>query len=788
VIPSQPQGAPQAAPPPDLDALLHEPLPAKKPDKAAAVQTFKQLIVSNREKQRLQLRITDDFQGARSNHDQRITKFRRLWRRWRSLNVSPSNSKKDAPPFQVPLMKWTTFSQWARCMQALLGDDAEIIAEPMTPEGDKTAVKVGKYMTWRVFEYMEAIAQLSPFVFRAILFGRAFAEIEYVQEYYWQRSQPEDVDFVKAAADGRLTVHNADGTVDEEVLAYDGPRLEALWPSQVVVPAQDNVSHVTKFAWKIRRDRVTPQQLLDGERRGKYQSITEQFSVINAFAQQAQEREYLWDDEKIDADEAEGVDHGNLMGNRDSLEVWRWYGTWRMPKGKQDAALDNFDRRSTSESEIMVSYLPGPALIVGIQDLRDVYPRMRKRDPFVDLAMVKDGSYWPPGLGEMLEDIEDESTINFALFRKAGQLSVGPILLYKPSSGGFDPEGFDYKPGTAIPTEDPTSVTTVEMKADLQYSTIMQQVLKSFAELVTGVSDQTNGLSSDRPNAPRTAAGQAMLLQEGNVRASLDMSMLRDDMSRTIKFIWELDSEYADESVFFRATGDDANGLFDTNNGFGTMTAEEREHSFAFDLKFATSIWSREARKQTIQQLYMMSVQNPLVMQNPRALWVLLNRMWEANGEKNFKDVVPEPPETDRPKSPKEEWTEMMAGEIIHVNPLDDDVAHITDHRARLGQAADQAPERRDSRLEKEAVAHIIEHENQRRRKMVLQELVTAAANQLQQELGGQPPPGAPPSGPAGPGGWTPPLAQPAAAGPPPGAQPPAGALPAGVAGPLTGG
>lgn len=279
-----------------------------------------------------------------------------------------------------------------------------------------------------------------------------------------------------------------------------------------------------------------------------------------------------------------------------------------------------------------------------------------------------------------------------------------------------------------------------------------------------------------------------MLLQEGNVRASLDMSMLRDDMGRVLKYVWQLDREYADEQVFFRATGEDANGLFDTNNGFGVMKAEDREHSYAFDIKFATSVWSREARKAVMIQLYGLSVQNPLVMSNPRALWVLLNRVWEANGEKNFGDIIPEPPDTDRPKSAKEEWSEMMAGEIIHVNPLDDDMSHITDHRARLSQAIDQPPERRDPRLEKEAVAHIVEHENQRRRKMVLQELVTEAANQLQQQLGGQPPPGAPASGPAGPGAWTPPLAQPGPAGAPPGAQPPAGALPQGTQGPLTGG
>lgn len=768
--------------------LTHEPLPARQPTQPAAVQTFRQLLLSERELERLKGHIWDQFLGAKSNHERQVARFRTYYRMWRSLNTT-RGSAVDGPDYQVPMVKWITSGQWARCMNALLGDDAEIIAEPRTPEGDRSAVKVGHYMSWRFFEYMQAIAQLSPFVFRAILFGRSFAEIEYEQEFYWERRQRNDRDLAKemstAEKAGRRWIRNQDGSVDIECLCYDGPRLRALWPSQVIVPAQDDVSNVSEFAWKIRRDRLTPQQLLDGEARGRYQGVTENWRAIMAEASQRQERDWWWDDERIDADEAEGVDHGSLLGNRDSVEVWRWFGKWRLPKGRREPTVENLSWRSQHESELVVTYLPKPGIVVGVQDLRDLYPRMRKRDPLVDLALMKDGSYFSPGFGELLAELQDESTINHALFRKAGQLSVGPIIFYKPSSGGFDPEEFEYSPNTAIPCEDPANVKLVTMGADLSYAEKMQQLLKIIAELVTGVSDQSNGQPGDTPNTPKTASGQAMLLQEGNVRASLDMLMLKDDMSRILSFVWELDCEYADPEVFFRATGDDANGLFDTVNGFGSMTSEDRSHAFGFDLKFATSNWSREARKQIMMQLYTLSIANPIVQTNPRALWTLLNRVWEANGEKTFNAIIPEPPETDRPRSPKEEWTMLLAGEDVEVNPLDDDKAHVMDHRSRLQQAAFEAkenPARKDPRLMRSAMAHIIMHEQQIRRKMALQELVTAAANELQQRLGGQPPPGAPPSGPAGPGAWTPPVA------PPPGAAPPgAPGVAPGVPSPQTG-
>lgn len=697
----QPQQAPQQNPP-----IEHEYDPG--PDKPAAAQTFKQIKVSDLEKGRMKEHIWHDFLAARSDHDNRINRFRRYYRMWRGLNQTRGTDQ-DGQDFQMPLIKWTVFGQLAKYVAALVGEDAEVVAKPTSPGDEKDSAMAGHYMSWRVFEYMEALSNLVAWIFRGVLFGCAFAEIIYEQEYYMERDE----------RTGK----------DSEKLAYDGPRIRALWPSELIVPAQDNIENPDDYEWIIRRQRTTPQQLLEGEAKGKFQGVTDNWNAIMAAASQRQERDYWWDDERIDSDEAEGVDHTNTLGNRDSVEIWHWYGKWRLPTSGRDTRPENIKYRTVNQSELKVSYLPKVGIIVSILDRRDIYPRMRKRTPFVRLATVKDGSAWPPGAGELLEDIQNEATINHALFRKAGMLSVGPVLFYKPSSG-FDPETFEYRPGQAVPTEDPNGVKVVSMAADLKFCEIMQQTLKGIGELVTGITDQTLGRSSDRPNAPQTASGQAMLLNEGNVRASLDMTMLRDDLSKMLNYIWLLDREYADESVFFRVTGEDPKG-YDVRNGFGTMTAEQREHSYAFDMKFATNIWSKEAKKQHILQLYGLSLQNPVVATNPRALWVLLNRVWEAFGEDGFRDIIPEPPEIDRPKTPKEEWLLMMQGEVVNVNPLDDDQSHIIDHRRRLQDQINEPPERQDLRLQHIAWAHIVDHEQQMKQKQLLQALAARAVMAL---------------------------------------------------------
>lgn len=707
-----------------------------------------QLTLSDRELQRLANHIYQDFLAARSNHDRRIEKFRRIYRMWRG--VSSDGTREDGATFQLPMLKWFTFGHWARCMQALLGDDAEIIAVPTAPTDEKDAKMAGHYETWRFFEYMQATNPLTVWVFRSILFGVGHAEMIYEQEYYWER--------------------NEKSGDDKEELCYDGPRLRALWPSQIILPAQDDIASIDDFDWKIRRRRVTPEQLLSGERRGRYQGVRQNWDKIIAFSQARQERDYWWDDERLDSDVAEGVDHSTVMGNRNSLDLWEWYGKWRLPKGKQDAREDNLDRRMGHQSELLIKYLPQVQLIVGAQDLRDLYPRMRKRCPLLDIHLVKDGSYWGPGMGELLEELQKEGTINHSLFRRAGTFSVGPLIFYRPGAG-FDPDTFEYKPNTAIPTEDPGSVNVVKLDANLQYSMEMGQLLKSIGELVSGVSDTTNGQSIDRPNAPRTASGQAMLIQEGNVRASLDMTMLREDLSGALGYCWALDRELADEEVWFRVTDEDAGSLYDVNKGFGRMTSEEREHEFGFELKFATSIWSREAKKQAVMALYQLSVQNPIVAQNPSALWAILNRVWEAFGEKNFRDILPKPPEQDAPKDPKTEWALMLKGDAdeVHVNPLDDDNQHLLDHRKRLEAAVAEPKERRNPQVEAIAVKHIIDHERQRRQKMVLQAAFQQAMDKMQQPNGG----GIGPAIPQGPGFQGPaPLQFPAPGGAPPEQQP----------------
>ncbi len=123
-------------------------------------------------------------------------------------------------------------------------------------------------------------------------------------------------------------------------------------------------------------------------------------------------------------------------------------------------------------------------------------------------------------------------------------------------------------------------------------------------------------------------------------------------------------------------------------------------------------------------------MKNPLIVQNPRGLWLVTNKIHAAMGDENFKDIIPEPPDLDQPRAPKEEWTLALQGEEFHVNPMDNDDLHLIDHYRRLNDS--KADPDADADAARRMVAHIMEHQAQKRQKMLMQ----AMTQQLAQSLG----------------------------------------------------
>jgi hypothetical protein len=708
-----------------------------------------QLKLPAAELQRLGQRVAEDYRGAIIDHNERMEKFRAYFQSFRGRVNPPRAGDELKSNFRVPVTQWNQFTEWARENGALFGDDAQIIAKPVGPNDESLTPKVGLYVSWRMFNSMRMLNPLSVFIFRKILFGHTYAYRPWVQKRF------------DTMAPGR----RGEQQVQSQIY-YEGPDFLPLWPDDVIEPAED-VESLHELSFIMRRYRATPDQLLRGD--GTiYQGIRQNFSRIVELGRR-QQREPIGEEIKAEKDLDEGVLYSHSQSAGDSLIVHEWYGRWRpLLKGETDADPLDFSRRSMYEQEIVVRTLPDLSdMVIGVQDLMTLYPKMQHRRPFVEALSYRDGTRWPMGIGEMLEQIEAEASANHNLFTDAQQLTVWPLIFYSPSSG-WDPKAQKYGPGEAIPSEHPEKVNVVKVQADLQGCVVKEQSVLAYAERVTGNSDQAMGRAIDRPNAPRTATGQIALIQQGNVRADLDMRFLREDVGAIARDIWELDQQFCTEDVFFRVTGDDADGLFDTKHGGAYMTPSERGGMYDFDIEFATNVWSREADKQKALQLYELDLQNPLIAQNPTALWLVTNRMHKALGDDDFASIVPQPPDADRPRNPKEEWSMIQRGEDVHVNPADNDDFHLQDHQRRLVDYVQMKGQSYDKAAVNQMAAHIQEHKAQKGQKMLMQSMVnqivrslapqqqspippTPAQQVLQSPAAGGIVPGLPAGGPSGP-------------------------------------
>jgi len=717
--PLQSQAPPSQAPPPGPPAPPAPPATPPPPppvDPAAPIQVEYQLKWAAAEVSRIAQKIQHDYESAISDHNRRMNRWREFYRRWRSMVDVPQAGEETASNVPVPFIRWNIFTKWAKEMDSLFGDDAEIVAVPVGPSDYRKDKKISRYMTWRVFNSMKLLSPFCEFVLRKCIFGKSISYSPWKRDTY-------DV-------------------AGEDVVDYEGPAFEPQWPDDIILPAED-VKTIHDFSFVIRRYRVTPDDLLRGERDDRYQGITKNWKTLLNMAQHGTQRDFRGEEIKLEKDEAEGVMYQHPLSSGEWVTVLEWYGRWRPLKGgvgkkgggsTKDASEWDFDKREMFQREYVVRYIKELNLIVSIQDLETLYPTMKRRRPFVESSMCKDGTYWSPGMGEMLIDLEDELKVNHNQTTEAAQFAQTPMFGYRPASG-LNADTFKAEPGLFIPMDDPSGdLKEFKIGADLQSAVWKEQTVVGYGEKLTGLTDMQLGRQQDRPNAPRTAAQTHMLLEEGNVRISLDTKVLQEDMALVLQHFWELEYMFTPPQTFFRVTEEDADGLFEVNNGASALSIEDRDGRYDFRLKFANSLWSREVKKEQALARYQLDLQNPLIVHNPRALWATTRDAHEALGDPNFADLVAEPPAPDISIDPREEWVRIQQGEQVHVNPMDNDQVHMIRHW-RDHQESLTDPNRdpvAQKALEVHYMQHIAQLQQKKLQQAIIEQAVQAAGQMIQ--------------------------------------------------------
>jgi hypothetical protein len=648
-----------------------------------------QIKLSNDQRTTLAQRISDDLASARDGHSERVKRWARYYRRFLNLADPIRAGDEDMPQIRVPLIQEQIILKLARELNAMLGQEAQIIADPIGPSDYRTVHKIGIFMSWRVLRYMKIVRPLAEFDFRRLLFGRSFAYAPWVTEHY--------------------------PTPEGRAVRYSGPGFFPLSVDDVIVPATPHVRCLHDFPWVCMRDRKMLADLLRGEADGLYAGISGNKERLRNLAKSGEERDVENDEVTLQQDEQEGVIYSSPQSRGwQTIPLYRWYGP--------------IDVEDPNGEEFEVQYSDDLKEILGVQSLTEMYPRKRRKRPIVEGSLLPHGAYWGLGLGQMLEQYEDEMTTNARLFGYAGKFSVGPILFAKPQAG-FGPDQHVYRPFTVNWVDDPAAVQQMKFAFDPTFSVSQDQFLRAGVERLTGQSDYAAGRDINRPTAPKTATGLVSLMEAGDVRAGLDLTMLHEDIGEMLTHFWELEADLCDPNTFFRVTEDDAKGLIDRKQGGSVMTTDEFGGQYDFRMKFAPSPQQKQARKQELLTLYQLCLQNPLFLQYPNALWSVTAKIWKEFTGEDFSNVMPKPPDPGLPKSPREEWVLMLQGEECLVHPQDDDKQHFKEHQQQLEE--ERESERPDEGAVRMLMVHLDDHKRQYSAKETAVGLVGALSKQL---------------------------------------------------------
>ncbi len=383
------------------------------------------------------------------------------------------------------------------------------------------------------------------------------------------------------------------------------------------------------------------------------------------------------------------------------------------------------------ETDLIVRFVPRMNLIVGIQDASEVYPDSPIKRPIMEMALCNDGQYYSMGLIELSEEIEHEMTVLCNRAIQATEMTIGPPIFYDPSLGESAITR-KYEPFDAIPTTNPQGVNQLKITPNVEVLPMMWNLFQSLYERLTGLTDLSMGRGMDQPNAPRTLGGQRLVMGAGDVRLALDMRMLSEDLKPLLSWIWDCCRMFGSEEEFYRVTEGSSMGNFEPtelNGQFARLGAKERNASYDFSLEFADDMQVREGKKQEWLALLPLLLSFPLVQMDPVLQYRLLAAALEAFG-KQMADYAPEPPPISQPLRPDVEWTMILEGQDVFINPMDDDALHLKDHEMRVMAMSTVRSEDRDEDAMLKMWDHMQEHLAQQQMKAVAQ-AVTATMGQM---------------------------------------------------------
>lgn len=626
----------------------------------------KQLELNDVERKALTLTIEQDWRLDSIDMNLRNNAVKRWYKKWRAAPQVGEFPAEQVSNFHIPLIQWVVLSRLAKEIDALLGDEAEVVVRPIGEADKERAPKIQRFMNWRIKISLKLFKKLYDYLLQKNVMGTTIAFLPWVKrtrlvkKKVFTKIQETDpntglVKLVDDPTQSRI--------VEVEVTDFEGPDLQVEniedWAIPTNAKSLDEVDHFE------RRLRLTVDELLDMADEGTldkdiFTRNKDEFTVkLRRLAETGHLETTETDSGKKVRDEKDRQQGTPISpeGRDEKITVINWFGRWRKP------SVEVTERAQ----ELVAFYQPDTMQLLGVSRLVDKYQDGRR--PFIKSELVRDiSSPWGIGLPELLESINDEMDEQHNAMTDASVFAVAPPIIYEPASG-FNPRTFKYDRGMAIPVADANKVKVLNLaNINMAPTVMLQPQLLGYAERVSGVTEAELGRPFSQPNAPRTL-GQQQLIQGGsNVRVLMDLRLERESLRELLNRIWDMDKRFLPKPIFFRVAETDP-GEF--------LSEEEMQGDFDFDIGPLTGAASKQQDIQNLLQSFALAQSLQITAQNPQYMVAALKKINERLGHSDLNAQLPDLSKMKPPISPEEENNKLLAGEDVDPHPQDNHRRHI---------------------------------------------------------------------------------------------------------------
>jgi hypothetical protein len=302
---------------------------------------------------------------------------------------------------------------------------------------------------------------------------------------------------------------------------------------------------------------------------------------------------------------------------------------------KQNIEFDDEGNQigSALHEEVEIVYLADTKKIARIIPLTRLYPDGKR--PHVDNRFTRiPRHFYGQGIPAKLRHLNRLLNSTFNQMMDYGTLQNMPFFFYEPASTGLLSDMNQLKPGEGVPVLNSGGVNFPRFQGNKDFQLSVLQQVQAWAERDTAVTDFTQGRAASVPNAPRTASGTAMLMQQSNIAFSRMVALMAEQFVELLRRVHMMYQRYAPRNLEFKFFNQET-GLFKRSNITRELFYEDVDFQFQLNP-------NRLQEQQTNMQMaqFMMSI--PYIGQAPQSVRALAKQLYESLGKKNFDAIWPE--------------------------------------------------------------------------------------------------------------------------------------------------